>query len=478
MAILKRRDFLKLSGAGAMAVALPRWALNQEAKARPPNFVVFLADDVSPQFYGCYGGKQARTPHLDAMAESGVAFRTCWATPICSPSRAMFLTGRYAQRTGWYHNALCIPRDPYGKDFLAANHTFQSLLKKAGYTTCLVGKWQLPGLPSDGRNGIDTYCIWTAGGGGIPKGQTFNGAMEDDTTPSRYWHPAMVSDGTLLDTTPADYGPDIATQHLINFMDRNRDKPFCAYYPMTLPHGTRTGYASTPQAGPSGDLRHGSLQACTNYSDVLVGRVLKALRERGLHENTIVLYTSDNGFPGKNSATQAGASVPMIVQCPGLIRQRGMTEALIGFADVLPTLLGLAGVAVPADYDLDGMDLSGFLTGKTDRTRDWLFSYIATARMVRDQRWVLEGVDAAYGHPRGWLLDTAAGEKRGAVVEAEGKDAQDARRRFEDVLAQYPAPDSADPAIKPFLDKYDTEPYRHTLGSQRAMKRVVPLKRT
>ena len=470
---LGRRDFLKLSVAAAAAAGLPRWAFGQDARARRPNFVIFVADDVSPQLYGCYGGRQARTPHLDAMARSGVAFRTCWATPICSPSRAMLMTGRYAQRTGWYHNALRIPNDERGSDFLADNHTFQSLLRQAGYATCLVGKWQLPGVPSDPRNGIDEHCIWAIGGGGIPAGQTFTGAMEDAETPSRYWHPAMVRNGALLPTGPADFGPDIDARHLIDFIGRNRDKPFCAYYPMLLPHGTRQGYTSTPQSGKAGDLKGGSLQSGVNYTDALVGRVLNALEGMGLRENTVVIYTSDNGSPGKNTATDAGARVPMIVDGPDLIRTRGMTDPLISFADVLPTMLGLAGLTAPAGYALDGMDLSGFLTGATDRTRDWLYSYAGTARMVRDKRWVLEGVDAAYGHPQGWLMDTTAADGRGAAARASDPIAQEARRRFQQVLAAYPAPDHTDPALRPILDRYDADPYRHTLGAQRPMKRAT-----
>jgi len=339
-----------------------------EAEEEKMNILFIMADDVSPELYGCYGNEKANTPNIDELAETGVAFNTCWAAPICSPTRAMTLTGRYAHRTGWYHNAFKVPDAAGGTNFLENHLTFAQLLGEQGYATALGGKWQLPGSPDDENSGFDEYCIWEVNEGRLPEGAVFSGLKENDTTLSRFWYPSMIKNGELMPSGLEDFGPDMATDFLIDFMKRNREKPFLAYYPMILPHGTRGGRTTTPITRRVGDHINGSFQEGVDYTDVLVGRLLDALDELGIREKTVVIFTSDNGMPNKNRATNAGSRVPFLVDCPGTVQNRGYTDELASLADILPTMVDFAGGALPEGYEVDGQSMRPFRPGNRIRT--------------------------------------------------------------------------------------------------------------
>ena len=139
---MQRRDFLRAAAAGASAAALAPWARaakTDRPRARP-NFVIIMADDISPDHYGCYGGRGAKTPNIDKLAAAGVMFRTCWATPMCAPSRTLIATGRYAHRTGVWHNGLKIQKGKVPPGRFAGEHlTFGRLLKDSGYATAMAG---------------------------------------------------------------------------------------------------------------------------------------------------------------------------------------------------------------------------------------------------------------------------------------------------------------------------------------------------
>src|SRR5688500_76681 len=172
------------------------FAATAQAAERPPNFLVILADDLGAKELACYGNKNHKTPHLDALAAGGVRFKTCYATPICSPSRVEIMTGRYGWRTGW-NNLIDRPyAPPEGSpqyDIGSAQFTFADLLKSKGYATALAGKWQLSGaLPTLVTDcGFDEYRIW-AYTHNLPDGVTHTGAYQKGgKTTSRYWHPSI-----------------------------------------------------------------------------------------------------------------------------------------------------------------------------------------------------------------------------------------------------------------------------------------------
>ena len=239
------------------------------------NVILIMADDSAVDNYGCYGSTFFKTPRLDALARTGAKFNHCYSEPVCTPSRVKIMTGRDGIRN--YVQFGTLDRDEI---------TFGTMMKQAGYATAIAGKWQLHGgnrgtlAPACG---FDTYCLWNYPG----------------TERSRYWNPSIMQDGKLLQTGKDDYGPDIFTNFIINFIGRNKNKPFFAYYPMVLVHSP---FPKSPDnVGTDGKTAQakgealGNFRGMTLYADKLVGKIIDALESHGLRENTVVIFTTDNG---------------------------------------------------------------------------------------------------------------------------------------------------------------------------------------
>ena len=398
------------------------WLAGAQARETRPNIILIMSDDVSPDLYGCYGNTQVNTPNLDRMATEGVKFETCWATAMCAPTRAMILTGRYGFRTGFYHNSLQIPQQDGSNELLKYHHCFGKLLKQAGYATAIAGKWHCSSSRPEGPDGgFDEYCLWESAReiGKLPGSPQFTGAWEDtknDTTTSRYWHPGIIRNHKLVDTKPRDFGPDIYTDFLCDFMARKKDQPFLAYYPMVAPHGTREGITTTPLRGEVGEMGKAAnreesdnrFRALNEYIDVLVGRLWAKVEALGLQDRTLLIYTSDNGtaVTAKTRAVERGCRVPFIVYGAG-IKRRGSTQALTDLTDILPTLLDFAGGTLPNGYQVDGQSLKPFLTGQTETHRRWIFSNIAASVLVRNKQYLLEAMNPMLGLPAGRLYHCA-----------------------------------------------------------------------
>lgn len=417
------------------------------ALARQPNLIVIMADDLGAKELGCYGHPEHRTPRLDALAKTGTQFRTCYATPVCHPTRFEIMTGQYGSHNGVF-NFANRPGGPKGNakvEDIGANHiTFAEVLKPAGYATGLAGKWQLSGEAPTLVNdcGFDEYMIW-AYKNNWPPGTDYTGGYEGrgNSKPARYWHPSLVTNGKYQPTKPDDYGPDLHTDFLIDFMKRHRDEPFFVYYPMCLTHAP---WLPTPDSEQNGKKRGSggpqNFQANVEYMDKLVGRIVDALDELGLRENTILFFTGDNGTgnDGKNKPTELGARVPMIVNGPG-VQARGAIDDLVDLSDVLPTLADLAGTTPPSDRPIDGKSFAGVLKGQPS-PRDWIFSYLGGDRIVRDKRWLLEANSMT--RP-GRFYD--CGESRDGtgyrdVTTSDDPEVRAARERFEKILADLPSP--------------------------------------
>ena len=460
---MKRRAFLRAAGLGAVAAAggclnaAGRTASEAgaagKAAARRPNFIVIMADDISQDMYGCYGNAAIKTPHIDRMAREGVAFKTAWATPMCSPTRAMLMTGRYAGRTKFYHNALRLMA-PGEQANLVKNHlTFGRLLKQAGYATAIAGKWHVTGDPPYAETaGFDEHCLWSGPKelAKLPGSPKFTGLWEDDGTPSRYWHPCIVRNHKLLATKPDDFGTAIHTDFLCDFIQRNRDVPFFAYFPMAAPHGSRKGQATNPLRGKAGEIEPASRQegqdrfaSLNQFVDVCVGRLLAQVEHLGLADRTLVIFTSDNGsaVTAKTRAVERGCRVPLVIRGGG-VKKRGMSMELTDLTDILPTLLDFAGVRLPEGYEIDGHNLAPYLRGKTERhSREWIYSYIGTSRMLRDKRWLLEAVNPILGLPRGRFYDTRGnrdGQGYRDVTDSKEPEVVAARERFDEILKRFP----------------------------------------
>ncbi|MFT5496913.1 MAG: arylsulfatase A [Kiritimatiellia bacterium] len=378
------------------------WAVSVSADARP-NILLIMADDLGVECLGAYGGTSYATPRLDSLAATGQKFLHGYSTPKCSPSRVTLLTGRYTFRTTrtWGH----IPHEEI---------SFGQVLKRAGYATALAGKWQLgrlvdaPGLVS--HFGFEDSCVW-----GWHEGP-------------RYWQPRIWQNGVLRTDVGDRYGPEVYTDFLIDFMATQREEPFLAYYPMCLTHFAK----GNEPAGPSGTKE--TFKEMVEEMDRQIGRLVDALERLKLRDQTVILFTADNGSPtkvtsmqngmkikgGKALLTDAGTHVPLIANWPGTI-EPGEPDGLIDFTDFLPTLAELGQGELPDDRVLDGQSFAGTLRGKPTPGRDWVFTEWAGHAWIRDHRWKL--------YDDGRLIDLQTDASEQSVLSPYSDDAERAQVR-------------------------------------------------
>ena len=340
--MITRRSFLASSGA-ALTTRL------SGAPTTTPNIVFILCDDLGYGDLGCYGSK-IRTPNLDRMAAEGIRFTNfCSADPVCSPSRAALMTGRYPTRVG-------VPRvlSPDDQDGLNLDETTMAdMLKARNYKTMCIGKWHLGRpvqfLPTS--RGFDEYF-------GIP--------YSNDMTPRVLMHDTTVIEQTaVLETLTPRY-----TAQATRFISQNRGSPFFLYLPHTYPHIPLA--ASARFRGKSPEGLYGDVVEEIDWS---VGQVLQALQQNGVDENTLVMFSSDNGpwyqgSPGKlrgrkNTTYEGGIREPFIARWPGKIPRGRICDGLASMMDVFPTVARLCGGAFPSK-PLDGIDIWPLLAGEKE----------------------------------------------------------------------------------------------------------------
>jgi arylsulfatase A-like enzyme len=358
----------------------PRDAPSQKppvASSSKPNILFILADDLGKEWISCYGAEDIKTPHIDALAADGMLFHNAYSMPQCTPSRATLLTGTYPWRNGFV-NHWDVPR--WGVGYFdwkqKENTTFARLLKDLGYKTAISGKWQINDFRIEPealkKHGFDDWAMWTGFETGNPPSR------------ERYSDPYVhTSEGSK--TYPGKFGPDIYTDFLIGFMKKHKDQPLCLYYAMCLPH---TPYVATPDE-PNAETKMEKQKAMVGYLDKCVGRLVSALDELGLRDNTIVIFTTDNGSTGSATGTrngirvsgakakkiEAGVNAPFIVNGPGLVPAGVETDALTDFSDLLPTFVELAGGTVPEDLTIDGISIAPVLLGKAQESgREWIMA--------------------------------------------------------------------------------------------------------
>ncbi|MHC4204597.1 MAG: sulfatase-like hydrolase/transferase [Planctomycetota bacterium] len=408
---LTRRGFLAAMGTSAAGLAFQRISTAAENKIRP-NILFIMVDDLGKEWISCYGAEGIETPNIDALAKTGMKFENAWSMPQCTPSRATLLTGQYPWRTGWV-NHWDVPRWGVGYfDWkLRRNMTFARIMKTAGYATAAVGKWQINDfrIAPDAmkKHGFDDWCMWT----GYESG--------NKTSAERYWD-AYVNTPKGSKTYVGKFGPDVYTDYLIRFMTEHKDKPMMLYFPMALTHGPLTTTTAEPDVEDSKE----KFKAMIRYTDLLVGRICTALDKLRIRDRTIIIFTTDNGSGGghrgtihgreirggKAKKTENGVCAPYIVNCPGLVPQGVVTDALTDFTDLLPTFAELGGAIVPNDLIIDGVSIAPVLLGQAnDSTRDWIMALghgaakldekgvrgkvDYTERVIRDKRykvWVSE----------------------------------------------------------------------------------------
>ena len=436
------------------------------AAAEKPNLIVILLDDVSAKEFSCYGARGIHTPTLDRLAREGVMFRTAWATPLCGPSRALLHTGRYGGRTGYLDNDIK-PKEPFWKRHFVLGKVLQS----TGYATGMIGKSHFSNDPHADL-GFDEYCIerFWPGYDGPPQAAFAKGTASMYAI-QWYWHPGLVADGKGLPTRPDEFGPDLEVERAKDFIRRHKAQPFFLYYPMNLPHqtvsstnsplgpGARWSYTDVPERDPQGNKTgrrlKGSLKADLEYADYLIEQIWTQVAADGLGQKTILIVTGDNGTAGYGKArlnSEVAVRVPFIVYGPGQVRTIGPCDALVDFADILPTLAEVAGAKFPDGYIVDGKSFAPLLRGSRFAGREWIHSYLGTARWLRDQRWLLDGLGKFYDC--GTNRDETAGYRD--VTTSTEPEVLAARKRFAAVLNTIPAPDRSDPVIGPALKRFET----------------------
>lgn len=395
-----------------IAVVSPMFCLStgavEPAKPSRPNIVVILADDLGAEAIGCYGGAEflgergkvlgpVKTPNLDAMATNGIRFAKAYATPVCSPSRAQLLTGKYNNRVG-FHDIL--GRNGATRELDSKSHpTIANLLQSAGYMTGAVGKWHIGPLANlknvQPNPDADTNCPHVRACG--------------------FERQYMVPGAHLREygePVEGKYTPDLMDTWAFRFMSeaKTAGKPFFLYYASPLPHFP---YWPTPlnPDGPRGEPGNkkeemygdmANFPFLVEYLDKEVGKILAKLEELGMRENTLVLFAGDNGTPpwvvtqmkngrnipfGKGTMKETGSWVPLIASWPAMIQSGAVYDGVVDFSDILPTCLSVAGVQLPKD--INGMSFAPVLEGNGKSPREWVHSLYNKEYFVRNAGWKL-----------------------------------------------------------------------------------------
>ncbi len=351
----------------------PSWIGATETEK--PNILFIMVDDLGKDWISCYGADNIETPNIDALAKGGMKFHNAWSMPQCTPTRATLLTGQYPWRTGWV-NHWDVPRWGVGYFDWREYVTFARVMKSAGYATCAVGKWQINDFRIEPeamkKHGFDDWCMWT----GYETGNPPSG--------ERYWD-AYINTPAGSKAYSTEFGPDVYTDYLIDFMKNHRNEPMCLYFPMALTHGPLVHTPAEPDAKTNLE-RH---KAMVRYTDQLVGRLVQSLEDLGLRDDTIIIFTTDNGTSGgllgtvngvkprggKSKKFEGGVSQPFIVNAPGRVPAGTETDAITDFTDLLPTFADLGGAILPAGVTLDGVSIAPVLLGKAKSTeRQWIMA--------------------------------------------------------------------------------------------------------
>jgi len=349
---------------------------------------MIMADDLGYEVIGANGCTSYKTPELDAIASKGLRFTNCFSNPICTPSRVKLMTGMSNVRN--YVRFGLLPTNQI---------TFGNLLKKVGYKTCIAGKWQLgnaKGLPQ--KFGFDEACLWQH-----TRKRTRKGGVD-----TRFTSPRLEINNEEKDFDNGEFGPDIVNKFVLDFIEKNKEEPFFVYYPMILTHCPfipTPGHPDYDAKDPGSKTYKGDAKYfgdMDNHCDELVGRVYKKLEELGIADNTLLIFTGDNGTDkpvvsmmngkeipgGKGSMTDNGTRVPLIISWPAQIKEAKVLSELVDFSDFLPTFCELAGVELPSDRTYDGVSLVPTLKGTGTRSKEHVYIWYAGKTLARTEKYM------------------------------------------------------------------------------------------
>lgn len=378
----------------ALALLALAWTTATSANTQP-NIVLIMADDMGFECMSANGPSDYSTPNLDKLASQGVRFTHAHSTPVCTPTRVQIMSGLYNSRnyTRFGHMDSKIT-------------TFGNILKDAGYATCVVGKWQLnggyskpptAGFEAPANFGFDEHCLWQLTRLGKNK-------------PPRFANPGLEINGKEHDFKQGQYGPKILSDYACDFIKRKakEQKPFLLYYPMILPHWPfeptpdsddwdpdyRKDQATEKLKRPQELTSLPHFVGMVAYTDKIVGKIVKQLEDSGVRDNTLIIFTGDNGvhyqitstfngkpYPGgKAKTTLNGTHVPFVVDLPGKAKAGSVCEELIDFTDILPTLLDAADADYPKGFKPDGRSFLPLVKGEPGNPREWVYCYYAPGK--------------------------------------------------------------------------------------------------
>jgi arylsulfatase A len=335
-----------------------------------PNIVLLFADDFGLDGVSCYGSDKHKTPNIDKLAASGIRFQTAYSTPLCGPTRALLMTGRFGFRTGGITNQSWREGGPGAK--AADEYPMARLLKEAGYVTGMAGKWRQVG---------ETPGDWG-----------FEEFITDPTAGGWFWQNKHLKNGEEITAPEGSYAPDVIHDFSIDFLRRHKDQPFFFYYSLHHVHGPIQRTPATKEA--QGTLYDDNIA----YLDKQVGAVVAELEKLGLREKTLVIFTTDNGtalnFPSeiggrmingkKGSMLEGGSRVPFIASWPGTTPAGKVSQDIISLADPHATFADLGGARLPDRLKFDGRSFAPQLRGQAGQPREWAYVQLGQRWFVRD----------------------------------------------------------------------------------------------
>ena len=367
-----------------------------------PNVVFVLVDNLGYGDIGCFGSTKHRTPNIDRLASEGVRLTSFYsAAPVCTPSRASFLTGCYPRRVGLHvdYNGTQVLMAVSSRGLNPDEHTIAELLKGCDYATACFGKWHLgdqpPFLPR--RHGFDEFF-------GIPYSEDMGqrAASEYRTAVG----PLPLLEGETVIEAPADPSQLTRrfTERAVEFIEKNKDRPFFLYLPHTMPGSTRESFASERFKGKSANGTYGDAVEELDWS---MGEILTALDQNGIDDRTLVIWTSDNGPSLRQnvahgsiaplqgwgySTDEGGMRMPFVARWPGEIPAGTESDEVTTAMDLLPTIVKLARGEVPTDRVIDGHDIWPLLSAKASAKSSYeafYFYFLGQLQAVRSGKWKL-----------------------------------------------------------------------------------------
>ena len=408
-------------------VGLCGFAASALAAERPPNILFILADDFGLDGVGCYGSEKHKTPNIDKLADSGLRFETCYAAPLCGPSRCLLMTGRYAFRTGGLVNQSWRPGGTGAKS--SNENSIPKLLKQAGYATGMAGTWRQMGeTPRDW--GFDEYTT-------------------DPSASGWYWQTRHLKNGRVETVQEGTYAGDVIHEFTLDFIRRNKERPFFFYYSMHHVHGPILRTPDSPKAGRA-DLYEENIR----YMDKQVGAVVAELEKLGLREKTLVVFSGDNGTAAghpspiggriingrKGGLLEGGSRVPFIASWPGVTPAGKVSQDILSFADPHATFAELAGATLPAGMKFDGVSFAPQLRGEKGAPRQWASVQLGARWFVREPGFKM--------NEKGELFDMSDAPfvEKPVAATGDSETSKAARQRLAAVLAELnPAGGRTDP---------------------------------